>query len=320
MSRIENASDEDRFAFSLSGHAGDKPFLLQRKANRFRVEKRRFYNNSFHPFLFAHIEPTAYGSRINGHFAMGKLERAFMAFWFASVVLFGIFFIPCLIMQYQSGEISEKDLLWVFHPIGMIVFGYLMDVLGKFLARKEAPAITAWLCDLFADVTLQMTDERAQQRTPTEKTDHKTQIAIPTHRYIPAKKSYWKYLLAWVVLAIFFAMLTGSFNWRRYNHIANYGQPTQATVIALLPHDHNTVQYQYQVNGQTFEGQMSPSEPIEQMKVGQMVVVYYDAFHPEESVLGDPKPILQNETIFILLVALIAPTLIVLGRLGDKWW
>lgn len=324
MYRIENASDEDHLAFSLSGHAGDKPFLLQRKADRFRVEKRIFYRNSFHPFFYARIEPTAYGSRISGYFAMGKLERISITLWFAVFGLAGIFSIPGLLIQYQRGEIGEKGLLWIFHPIGMILFMYLLVTLGKFLSRKEAPAITALLRDLFADVTLKVPDEQAPEPASAgAMASFQTVTKEPTHRFIPAKKSYWKYLLVWGALAAAIVLLIGSLNWRSYYLLAAHGRCTQATIIALLPQDHNTARYQYQVNGRTFEGQMQswePNPPLEQMKVGQIVVVYYDPANPAESVLGDPRPILQNETIFILLAALIMPTIIVIAWLGHNWW
>jgi hypothetical protein len=54
-----------------------------------------------------------------------------------------------------------------------------------------------------------------------------------------------------------------------------------------------------------------PNPPSEQLGVGQMVVIYYDPEHPEVSVLGDPKLMLNSETVPVLLAALIFPTFIV---------
>jgi len=96
--------------------------------------------------------------------------------------------------------------------------------------------------------------------------------------------------------------------------MAERGVSGKATVVALLPKIHNTVRYQYEVGGQRFEGQMQssqPNPPLEQLGVGQSLVIYYDPQHPEASVLGDPKPILRNETISVLLAAFGFPTFVI---------
>ena len=51
-----------------------------------------------------------------------------------------------------------------------------------------------------------------------------------------------------------------------------------------------------------FQGQMQsgpPNPPLEQLSIGQSLAIYYDPEHPEDSVLGDPKPIFKIETISI---------------------
>jgi hypothetical protein len=88
------------------------------------------------------------------------------------------------------------------------------------------------------------------------------------------------------------------------------GVPAQATVSELLPQIHDTLRYEYHVAGRGFQGQMqswSPNPPLEQLSVGQSLVIYYDPEHPEESVLGDPAPMLKNETISIALAAILLP-------------
>jgi hypothetical protein len=160
MSRIIASSDEERFAFSLSGHAGDKPFLLRRDGNSFRVQKRRFYRNSFHPYLFARVEPTAYGSRITGHFSISGGTKTFMMLWFLGVGLFGGMMIIKLVSDYLNGKISGNEALWAFHPIGMLVFGFLLIVIGKLLSRNEVRDISVWLRGQFADVALESSWEK----------------------------------------------------------------------------------------------------------------------------------------------------------------
>jgi hypothetical protein len=103
----------------------------------------------------------------------------------------------------------------------------------------------------------------------------------------------------------------GSLNWPGFYRMVARGIPAKGTVIELLPNMHNSVRYRYAVNDQIFEGQMqswSPNPPLQQLTVGQSLVIYYDPEHPNESVLGDPKPMLKNETISVAAAAFVLPT------------
>lgn len=125
-----------------------------------------------------------------------------------------------------------------------------------------------------------------------------------------------KYALTWLVLAIVAAIGIGSLNWRSYRRMAARGVSTQATVIELLPQTHDTLRYEYHLAGRAFQGQMQswpPNPPLGQLRIGQSLVIYYDPEHPEESVLGDPKPMLKNETISVALAAILFPTFLVVG-------
>jgi hypothetical protein len=125
-----------------------------------------------------------------------------------------------------------------------------------------------------------------------------------------------KYAITWLLLAVVIAVGIGSLDWPAYRRMAARGVSGRATVVELLPKIHNTVRYQYEVGGQTFGGQMQswqPNPPLERLGVGESLVIYYDPQHPAASVLGDPKPMLWNETISVSLAALGMPTLIVVG-------
>jgi membrane protein implicated in regulation of membrane protease activity len=126
------------------------------------------------------------------------------------------------------------------------------------------------------------------------------------------------YIVAWLVLAILLAILTGSFSLRSYAALASRGVRTTGTVAELLPRDHASARYRYQVGDKSYEGLAGPREPnppLEALKVGDAVVVYYNPTRPAFSVLGDPKPILENEVTSIAGAAIMFPTLIVLGAL-----
>lgn len=124
-----------------------------------------------------------------------------------------------------------------------------------------------------------------------------------------------KYAITWLVLAVAIAIGWGSLDLPSYRRLVTQGIRAEGKIIELHPEHHNTARYGYLVAGQTFVGQKQswqPNPPLEEMRVGQTVVVYYDPESPEQSVLGDPKPILQNEIISIALAAVIGPAFIVL--------
>ncbi len=123
-----------------------------------------------------------------------------------------------------------------------------------------------------------------------------------------------RYVFAWLALAVAVIVGFGSFNWLSYRRLALRGVRVGATVVELLPKDHNTMRYTYTVGGRSFTGKMqsrAPNPPLEQIQVTQSVVIYYDPEYPEISVAGDPVPILKNETITIALGVLMFPTLLV---------
>jgi hypothetical protein len=127
-------------------------------------------------------------------------------------------------------------------------------------------------------------------------------------------------LIVWLALVVLVGVGLGSPNWRAYHNIVARGVPCQALVIEIPPRRHGTVRYEYHVSGGTFEGQSQPKQPnppLKQLKIGQTLTAYYDPKHPEISVLGDPDAILANETLFIVLAALGAPTVLILSSL--RW-
>lgn len=90
----------------------------------------------------------------------------------------------------------------------------------------------------------------------------------------------------------------------------------QAAVVELHPEFHCTVLYEYHVGGRPFHGQTQPSEPnppLEQLHLGQALVVFYDPEHPEKSVLGDPKLMLKNEPLSSMIAVFCFLTLVAIG-------
>ena len=123
-----------------------------------------------------------------------------------------------------------------------------------------------------------------------------------------------RYVAAWFVLAIMTALGLGSINWRFFHQIADRGVVTKGVVLELMPKIHDTIRYEFKAGGNTYAGRSSPwlpNPPVAEMKVGQAVIIYYDPLNPFHSVAGDPKPMLANETITVVLAALTVPILVV---------
>jgi hypothetical protein len=96
-----------------------------------------------------------------------------------------------------------------------------------------------------------------------------------------------KWAMLWLILAVVFALGIGSLNVPLFNRLITNGVREQATAVKLTPEFHNTVCYEYQVGGMKFEGQSQswlPNPPLEQIKVGESLVIYYDPLNPSRSV------------------------------------
>jgi Protein of unknown function (DUF3592) len=124
-----------------------------------------------------------------------------------------------------------------------------------------------------------------------------------------------KYAVAWLVLTILFAALTGGLNWLTYWKLVHRSVLTHGTVIQVLPEMHATVRYRYYADGREYQGQTQPRQPnppIERLAEGAPLTVWYDPAEPRISVVGLPSTLLENETISVLSVAVLLPTLILL--------
>jgi hypothetical protein len=66
---LRQSIDEEHLTiFSLSGYRGDRPVLGKVDERTFRLQKRRYYKNSFAPFFYGQFEPEPGGTRIEGYF------------------------------------------------------------------------------------------------------------------------------------------------------------------------------------------------------------------------------------------------------------
>lgn len=142
LRRLREATDAPKITlFSRSGYKGSRPVMAKFDGSKIKLWKRRYYRNSFAPFFFGSIVPDGQGARIEGHFAMDPLVKAFMVFWLG-FVLFGC---VSVLMATLLHPIRARDWPGLLIPPGMFVFGLALPKFGQWLARSEERSLREFL-------------------------------------------------------------------------------------------------------------------------------------------------------------------------------
>jgi hypothetical protein len=64
---------------------GTQPVIGTIHEHKFRIRKRRTYQNSFAPLFYGTLHDDMTGTLIEGHFSMHPVVKGFLIFWFAAV-------------------------------------------------------------------------------------------------------------------------------------------------------------------------------------------------------------------------------------------
>jgi hypothetical protein len=141
--RLATAIDVERFAFSWSGYAGSKDILGKIRDTSFRLQKRRYYRNSFAPFFFGRFVVSDGGTLIEGDFKMHPAVKVFLVIWFS----FLAFFVLMTVTLTATGRAHMDDDrgLALVIPFGMAIFAVALVKFGQRLGRSEEQAILAFL-------------------------------------------------------------------------------------------------------------------------------------------------------------------------------
>ena len=101
--------------------------------NTFRIQRNIHYRNSFLPVIRGRVDPTESGSEIRLEMSIHPLVMAFLAVWFAFVVL------ACLATLFGTivGD-SPFPLLGRLLPWGMLLFGILLAIIPFRIETKKA--------------------------------------------------------------------------------------------------------------------------------------------------------------------------------------
>jgi hypothetical protein len=141
--RLALSVDAERLGFSWSGYAGSRPILGKLRDTTFRLQKRRYYRNSFAPFFFGRFVASNDGTLIEGEFRMHPFVRVFMIVWFSFL---GVPSVIMLISVFAGqADVQGSPILGLVIPAGMAVFGVALVKFGRWLGRSEETAIVAFL-------------------------------------------------------------------------------------------------------------------------------------------------------------------------------
>jgi hypothetical protein len=122
-------------------------------------------------------------------------------------------------------------------------------------------------------------------------------------------------LLTWLISSLLLGFIVGRHNLPKYRPLAQRGVATHGVVSAKEPMNHETIRYNYEVEGVAYSGSSSHTgrgnPEFDRLGVGDSVLVFYDPLSPSVSVLGDAKQLLWDEEVSVGMVAVIFPTIIV---------
>ena len=139
--RLLASVDVERFSLSMSGYAGSKDMLGKIQGNKFRLQKRRNYRNSFAPFFYGQFTNDGADTLIVGEFRMHPATRVFMAVWFAFLLIFSL--VAVILPPQDQFEAGRVPLLAT--SIGMMVFGIALVLFSRRLASGEQKAFLDFL-------------------------------------------------------------------------------------------------------------------------------------------------------------------------------
>jgi hypothetical protein len=141
--RLVSAVDAERFGLSFSGYGGSKPILGKIGDNSFRLQKRRYYRNSFAPFFFGRFVPSDTGTVIEGEFRMHPFINGFMIFWFSFLAFLFVTMLASSITG--QGFVEGSRFLVPVIPVGLALFGIVFLKVGRWLGKGEEKDIIAFL-------------------------------------------------------------------------------------------------------------------------------------------------------------------------------
>lgn len=97
-------------------------------------------------------------------------------------------------------------------------------------------------------------------------------------------------VVVWIGLTVLVALF-GSLSVFRSGSLARHAQQTQASIVGLVPEQHQSFDYRYRVGDRTYFGRSTAGNAdrsFQSLRVGDTLTVSYDSADPEKSTAGPP--------------------------------
>jgi hypothetical protein len=94
----------------------------------------------------------------------------------------------------------------------------------------------------------------------------------------------------WIGLTALVALF-GLFSVLHSSSISSHAQSTQASIVGLVPEQHQSFDYRYRVGDRTYFGRSTAGNAdraFESLHVGDTLTVFYDSTDPDRSTAGPP--------------------------------
>ena len=147
QTKLALAADQEHYALSLSGYRGSLPILFRIKGNRFRLQKRRYYRNSFAPFFYGQFVASNHLTKIEGSFKMHPLAKWAITIWCAVPISIALFALAAAITGSQAS--SAKLAYTIQFTSCMLLLGVGMVMFGRWLGRSEEKDMIDFLKSTF---------------------------------------------------------------------------------------------------------------------------------------------------------------------------
>jgi hypothetical protein len=115
----------------------------------------------------------------------------------------------------------------------------------------------------------------------------------------------------WLFLSAVTAFGLGSINIPKFQELNRNGISTSGTVVSTDCLNHNSVYYNYAVQGHTYSGRTTLTRCL-QLKIGDDLVVYYSSRFPSLNDARNPRDALFGEYMSVGMATLFVPPTIIL--------
>ncbi len=140
--RLTSATDLQGLAVSWEAQ-GSGSVVGEFRGPVFRLHTKKYYSNSFAPFLYGKLTEVEDGTILEGSFRLHPFVRLFMVFWFSFLVLFGA---AVIIVPPAANPASGMGRGWFYAGLGLLaVSGVALIEFGTWLGCGEQEVIHSFL-------------------------------------------------------------------------------------------------------------------------------------------------------------------------------